>query len=244
MSRNRLGTRPATKAAFFRKVTPESAYVLGLLATDGCVYQDKQVILTQSGEDGRELLEQVQRRTGGSLYAGGGKSKSHRNSHRLVLFGRDVVDVVAVHGIVARKTETVAFPDLSRDAVPHFVRGVLDGDGCVSSWCSKGRKTPVLGVEIVTASFAFVQGLRRAVRDGCGEEMRVNRTGSAYALRLACLKAITFLDWIYRDSRPGLRLERKFHRFVDHLVLRAGGRRGSRGPAKRDVSLERYLGGA
>jgi len=229
---------PRTNAGFFGAVTPESAYVLGLLATDGCVYDGDQVILSQSGDDGARLLRAVQLRTGGALYQGCGTSKSHRNSNRLILYGKPVVALLAGYGVMARKTFTMKFPAMPKECLHHYVRGLMDGDGCVASWTSRGRATPVLIENFSCASTVFVTGLLAALKAAGVDQPSVRKCSCADALSLtwACMKAVRFLGWVYQGATPDLLLVRKYRRFLEHLKLRAGVRTASKGPALQQYS--------
>ena len=37
------------------------------------------------------------------------------------------------HGVIPRKTDKLQFPQMPSSLIPHFIRGVLDGDGCIFS---------------------------------------------------------------------------------------------------------------
>jgi intein-encoded DNA endonuclease-like protein len=116
----------------------DKAYMLGLWFADGCNHvgdkkKEYAVALTLQASDIalleriREKLEMerkinvVTRESDGRSYA----RLEFKNKHISLRF--------CELGIVPRKTFITQFPDyLSDDLIPHFIRGLLDGDGCIS----------------------------------------------------------------------------------------------------------------
>lgn len=53
------GVKTSFNEAFFDEVGVSQAWLLGLLAADGCIIKDRHCHLGQSGDDGLEIIEKV-----------------------------------------------------------------------------------------------------------------------------------------------------------------------------------------
>ncbi|GEN54017.1 LAGLIDADG family homing endonuclease [Halobacillus faecis] len=40
-------------------------------------------------------------------------------------------DLIRIHGIIPKKSMTLSYPNVPREYQSHFVRGYLDGEGCI-----------------------------------------------------------------------------------------------------------------
>jgi len=115
------------KADFFEEWTPASAWVLGLLYTDGNISRNS---VSLSSVDS-ELLEQVrdliaphlQIQTSAQSY-----DKSRKIS-RLTVKHPKIVAGLRMIGLTERKSLVMTFPDVPHTHVRHFIRGCWDGDG-------------------------------------------------------------------------------------------------------------------
>ena len=92
---------------------------------------------------------------------------------------------------------------MPHELLPHFIRGVVDGDGTLA-W---NGDRPIL--QIYSGSPRFLNGLTAAVEQGTGipaplpQANRENWTVKWSTIRAKCLAA-----WLYAEN-PGLALERK-----------------------------------
>jgi len=133
---------------FELKNTPEFNYLLGLLATDGN-------ITTREGNRGSQkycciglqecdkyLLEQIMTMFGGTI------CKHWKTSYRWVYYNKHFVEWLISIGITLKKSHTLdvtsTFNTLSPDNKASFMRGVIDGDGCITKYnftiCSASEK--------------------------------------------------------------------------------------------------------
>jgi len=65
------------------------------------------------------------------------KSKRQKNNNisetsTLGWYSTEMANDLAKFGVVPRKTSTVDMPILNETVMPHLIRGMIDGDGCVS----------------------------------------------------------------------------------------------------------------
>ncbi|GKV57522.1 hypothetical protein NCCP2222_34690 [Sporosarcina sp. NCCP-2222] len=132
---------------FFKKWTHEMAWVLGLFITDGHVNKDlhsvylaqKDVAILQKVATLMEASEVLSEPTG------------TRKTHLLIINSKVIKSDLEKLGIMPNKSRSVRFPDVPKEFLPAFVRGVIDGDG----WVQKEGYQ----MNITTASESFAESL-------------------------------------------------------------------------------------
>ena len=87
---------------------------------------------------------------------------------------------------------------------PHFIRGFLDGDGCVS-----GKK-----ILFTCSSIDFIQSLQKTIFNVIENFGSLTFVRGAYNLQYFGTHAKSLGDWLYKDSK-GLRLERKYKKYLE-----------------------------
>ena len=205
--------------------TPNKAYVLGLLHADGCNKMDKGTISIGLQESDRDLLETIRLEIGSEkpLRFIDNSNKhtfgyTYENMYELQMFSKHMCEQLANKGIVPNKSLIIGFPEwLNESLIPHYIRGVFDGDGCISR-PSKGNTA----IASITATDSFC----KALRDLCIDKLDI--TPSIYDAR--CHNGITrcisfggkgkskiFLDWIYQDAE--IYLQRKYDRYCEYYNI-------------------------
>jgi hypothetical protein len=139
---------------FFREWSPNLAYLLGIIWTDGCLgkpTRGEQVTLSMKEP---ELLGKIGESTGA-------KVSQHRNRKEWIWTIRfslsTVVSWFKERGLTGRKSFTVEWPkDLPVDMEIPFVRGLIDGDGSFFI----GKRDAALGFGFVSASEVFAKQVK------------------------------------------------------------------------------------
>jgi DNA-binding transcriptional regulator WhiA len=185
---------------FFREWSPEMAYVLGFILTDGNIHGNTISIHQKD----RDILVKI----GVALSADNPiKRKKNRNPylHTLSIHRKEMVEDLARLGIGENKSLTVGFPDVPTQYMSHFVRGVIDGDGWVQDRAYVANVT--------SGSAAFAYGLHD-VFNAQGLNGRVSEENGIYRVWVSGKEDIARLGvWLY--EAPGeLYLERKRERFM------------------------------
>lgn len=137
MSKNRL-----LKEDFFEKIdNEEKAYLLGLFFTDGSVCLDKQrspmIRLTLKISDVSLLLQikEIFNSNSKLIY----RKEKGKETITLGFRSQKMADDLAKYGIIPKKTYlTKKLPEVPKELIKHFIRGLLDGDGSI--YYSKGWK--------------------------------------------------------------------------------------------------------
>lgn len=197
---------------FFCQWSPEMAYVLGLLITDGCV--SKTGVISLSMND-RELLEKVKKVMGSAHNITPSK---HQKGLYYFHFAREkLVEDLCKFGIFPRKSLTVKFPDVPQDFLTHFIRGVFDGDGSVS-FDKRCSKSPIR-TGFYSGSKDFIEKLEENLEKLGLPKRNISqqktKNGIYYGIKYGHYNSLQLFHILYKNTQNGLFLERKYRRFLE-----------------------------
>ena len=149
------------------KWSRDTAYLMGIMATDGCIQKrenqtsvssiDKCLISWVKGHAGFTSSVRTYKRVDGIIHCITGSNRSFR-------------DFCIKIGIKTRKTYTIGSLEIPRRYWRSFLLGVCDGDGSIFRWIKTVRyktkiyRYPQLRVHIGTASKNFAQFVLRLIK--------------------------------------------------------------------------------
>lgn len=111
--------------------SPFDAYLIGLIMTDGYVLSDRDGLgLDMTDEDVIKFVAS----TIGTNYKTY-TEEGRKNHYRVLINVQGISKEVERFGIVPRKSKIIEKPkllDKERQYLPYIIRGIIDGDGCVS----------------------------------------------------------------------------------------------------------------
>lgn len=188
--------------------SPNLAYAVGLLATDGCLSPPYLIDLTSKD---REQLENFRHCVGIDLkitkkYSGG--REYLRIQFKNTLFYSFLISI----GLTPAKSKT-----LGRLAIPekyffHFLRGVFDGDGSTYSyWDPRWKSSFMYYLCFASASKVFIDWLRETVEEQLSVRGHITsaRRNICYQLKYAKSDSLKILQRMYRDAPKSTFLSRK-----------------------------------
>lgn len=210
---------------YFNKIdTPNSAYILGLIFTDGC-HTGYQIQLALSEGD-KYILEDInlelksnrplKHRLGPEVVSStSGKIYQSKDTYCLIMRSKQICDNMLKYGVTPRKSKTVKFPTwINPELSSHFIRGVMDGDGCISKSIRSGRKE--FRVELASSSPDFSYGFKDFIEKQLDIQISIKSfDGNFKAGIYKEENQKIFLDWIYQDKT--LFLKRKFDRYMEFI---------------------------
>lgn len=149
---------------YFDEWSPNMAYILGFLFADGCISKrltDIRILIARKDEEILDFIKQELKSKQRIYRKEGGIDKRGsviQPQSGLVISSTILVRAAMRLGLMPRKTyRDDPFPNVPDEMVSHFIRGYLDGDGCICphqngrSWsCSIS----------FTGSCKFINGLR------------------------------------------------------------------------------------
>jgi hypothetical protein len=215
---------------FFDVWSPEMAYVLGYICADGNIQHKKQggkLISFAVGAKDKDYLQQIadlmdlrlplrpytNKKTGISTY--------HVCASSPILYDR-LVEL----GVHERKSWDMQWlSSIPKNLISHFVRGYFDGDGDIHIRIRHDRKeAKQLRMRIVGRE-DFLRGVKTHFNAVIGREigsMSPHSTSEGH-FELAYWgnkTALAFAAWMYDQSTPQTRLDRKYQVYQDFLNTR------------------------
>jgi len=211
----------------FDKLTPECAYWLGILLTDGCINKFKnsyRLILTLEKTDKNHLekFKTFLKSNHKLLLEKARKSYPKYTSklqYRIQIYLREhTMKKLKEYKMVPQKTLIVDPPDYlfgSRD----FLRGCIDGDGCLGI-CST-RNIPYIG--FASGSKRFIEKMNKKFNQITNSNTKISKQqGNTYVIKYDRKKAYKIIQFVYENAPDHIVLSRKkeiaeeiFKRFKD-----------------------------
>ena len=204
------------KYDFFETIDEEAkAYFLGFLITDGTVV-GKNVTISLHSKD-RHIIETYAEcldchKPIHDRFTTAGFSKSGTPVSLLALFSDKYSSDLKALGVIERKTYNTTIPKINENLERHLWRGILDGDGFI--YVSKNKKVISAGIcGHINTMNAFKEFLdRHKIPSG-----KITPESSVFSVRVTGKYCLQFLNLIYKDSDPELRLKRKFAKYQEYL---------------------------
>ncbi len=198
--------------------SPELAYAVGLIATDGCLYNDGRHIslVSKDVEQLKTFLKCIGREDVRIAEKTGGYRK--RITHAQFSDSGLYAFLVAI-GLTPNKTKTMGALKIPREYFWDFVRGLFDGDGCsYSFYDSVYKKSYRFYISFASASPSFIRWLRTEIErigDITGH-VNLSRERNYMNLKYAKSAAVVLTKFMYHH--PGVpSLSRKRTKVLESL---------------------------
>lgn len=206
---------------FFDEFNEESVYLLGLIYADGNIawgpnpkkgYYSMTITASEKDKTHLEKMRNLLSSTKPLLYAP--KTKSYR----LIVNSKKLCRRLMQLGVTPRKSLTIQFPQfIPKEHLPHFLRGVIDGDGSVNYFARK--ISPYFRIVVASGSKDFCEGLVDAIRQNVGPVAKIKKKAlNTYIVEYSCYRGEKLADYIYSDA--SIFLKRKYSQFEKLLEVR------------------------
>ena len=189
-------------------------YLVGLIATDGCLINNGRTVAI-TAKDRTFLLRlrdqlgtgrKLQRKTGG--FGGFGYDL---NIGSIILYER-LLNI----GLTPRKSLTLGPLNIPKHGFADFLRGVIDGDGSIRSWTHPTNGREQWSVQVVSASEKFILWLSAQIEQLWNvkgqiheETPKIERYHTKYTLKYGKLAAKHILTNSYYPGSFALERKRK-----------------------------------
>ena len=184
------------------KFNREELYAMGWLIADGSLSKTHQMSITIEPSD-EYALGYIKQALSISNNIKKAKCGTKRKYYSRLTWGYKHADPYWEKlGLIINKTGNEIWLPYMENS--HFIRGFLDGDGCVS-----GKK-----ILFTSSSIDFVQALQKTVFNIIENFGSLTFTRGAYNLQYFGTHAKALGEWLYQDSK-NLRLERKYKKYLD-----------------------------
>ncbi|MEQ1561668.1 MAG: LAGLIDADG family homing endonuclease, partial [Nitrospira sp.] len=188
---------------FFKKWSPEMAYVSGFFAADGYITVNKrggQFWCVDIAD--QKLIEEIKRVIHSEHKISLRKRKGGKYlSYRLQIGSGEMCDDLRKIGYDERKTKRLRLPNIPDKYFSYFVRGYFDGDGNV--WVGlmhKSRKTHTLSIQTVftSCSSGFLEHLKENLKKFDMERGVIRKgKGDYYRLTYSVFNSLKLYDFMY-----------------------------------------------
>ena len=204
--------------------SPELAYAIGLLATDGCLSPPGHLIDLTSND--REQLENFNRCVGVDFRITAKKSSTTKRSLRVQFKNVIFYNFLLSIGLTPAKSKTLGPLAIPDKYFFHFLRGVFDGDGCTYSyWDPRWKSSFMFYLCFASASPIFLNWLRMQIEQRLSVRGHVTglHHGSCGQLKYAKADSLKILKRMYRHVPKGCYLPRK-HLKIQRMLAIVGER--------------------
>jgi hypothetical protein len=189
-------------------------YVIGLIVTDGNLSSSGRHINITS-KDGSHLVI-IKKVLGlGNKIGWKARGGSTEKKYSFLQFGdKKFYQYLCKIGLSPKKSLILEEIAVNQRYFRDFLRGVIDGDGCISTWIHRGNGHRQWSLRIVSGAKIFSHWLKKEVEDFFGVQGRLyvrrekGRKNPLYLLKFGKLAAKVILEKTYYQG--SLSLNRKF----------------------------------
>ena len=201
---------------FFARNTPESNYWAGALLADGCV--------RERDENSHTISLEISKKDESWLR----KFKESLNAEHPIFIDRDFVGL-KIHsnkmfsdlesfGVIPRKTYRNIEPSVDDNMLPHFIRGLLDGDGSISKSGNRIKLNLVNNESICHWTNDMIEshlGISGILYPYKSSDVAWNweTSNKSYIRDIA--------KWLYESTK--LYMDRKYNRYIKYGLLKERG---------------------
>lgn len=224
-----MGIKYEVNENFFKKWSPEMAYVLGYFYADGSLEDASYLRGKYIRVSSIDKLTIVKiRKWLKSKHTIVEINPLTTNGHRryLLRIGNHTLynDLISL-GLYPNKSLTVKFPNIPQKNFNHFVRGYFDGDGCVRVCMSKGKKQQLiikkLSSVFTCGSKIFLDKLAKQLNKIIGtKNIKIYNGCKSYMLSYSTEDSVKLFKFLYKNLNKNIFLKRKFDRFNDYFKKR------------------------
>ena len=202
----------------YEKQNSNSAYVLGLLASDGTIAKNENMVCIELQQSDREILEKINKVLKNERpikdYE---RSNGYKNS-KLYFFSRKIKEDLAFYDIIPNKTyEADDFiKNIKIEYFWDFIRGFFDGDGSIVN------PNGTIRWQLDGVCLKTLQHIQQIIQDEYNIETKIvfspDERSTVPKYRLYCYsqeKCKKIFNFMYKDNC--LKLNRKYNHFFELL---------------------------
>lgn len=203
---------------YFEKIdSPDKAYFLGLMASDGNIsprLTAARIALVESDSDILESFRTYLGKEPPKLTTKAQKTKFgfSRTQKQIVLSRKLLVEDLLNHGLTPNKSTTLKMSCDLKGFEKHFLRGVWDGDGSITE-----RR-----FNVCSASQVFIEQIQELIYITSGRELpvksEISKSGNFLFKISGYVKDASVIQSIYEDTN--LAIQRKLFAYLEYWESR------------------------
>ncbi len=151
-------------------------YLVGLIATDGCLCTDGRHVDITSKD--YSFLENIKHRAGISNKIGVKYNGNKQKSFHFQIGNKKFYELLLSIGLTQNKSLTLGEIKVPSKYFVDFLRGVIDGDGCIRRWLHSSNNKEQWSLRIYSGSERFVNWLSSITEQWLKVFGKVHRSGN------------------------------------------------------------------
>jgi len=213
---------------YFKNWTSDMAYVLGFIASDGNVYNNRLKISVKKTDI--DILEKMKKSLG---YSGDIFNESNKCNGKtfeistLSIHSKEICNDLKALNITENKSLTLNMDNIiPKEFKLDFVRGYFDGDGSIGMMYptnSKGTKSNIAQIRfrICSGSFKILELIVEAFKENGIKETKIRKCKNKelYEIEYSTNSALEIYELLYKDKNS-ISLDRKRNRFEEIISIR------------------------
>lgn len=185
--------------------TNNKAYLLGFLYADGCINKNNVISFTIHQKD-KEILEMYIKELQATNKIDYIKEKQHV---RISFCSKHMCDTLIKMGCGHNKTKSLSFPNIKDEYKYDFIRGFMDGDGCI---CISNRGE----YKYINLSFTGTLEMMQELKVIFKVNNKISFYKNAYTLHIGKEKdVLRILKDIYNNAE--LFMSRKYYKYKEYI---------------------------
>ena len=197
---------------YFTKIdTPDKAYWIGFIVADGSIEKmcDSWVLSISLKESDRDHLLKFRKALSSTH-----PIKKYRAAYKIAIGNKTIGSDLVRHGIMPNKWQVVQPLKIEEHLLPHYWRGVFDGDGCIDF-----PEPHRMRLRLTMGSKGMVDGFSLWANDVCDGRIRssvLHERETLYVYGTSGALASVLAAGLYDDSSVAIRLDRKYNLYRSH----------------------------
>jgi intein/homing endonuclease len=212
---------------FFKKWSPDMAYVLGFFAADGSMLKNTRgAHFIEFTITDRIVLDHIQRVSSSNHHISErvSRNKKWKPQYRLQVGSKEWFADLTALGFTQKKSASLSFPKVPKRFLGDFVRGYFDGDGCVhfkEYWSGiRNRKIWVFSTLFTSGSRGFLESLHSLLKANGVRGGRIAEKERGFELVFSRRDSLALYEFMYHttDASP-LFLPRKREKLEEAIQV-------------------------
>lgn len=204
------------------KWSPEMAYFIGWIASDGNLYHGKTsyTIRIALKSDDIEILHLLKRELGMGRVSCSKRQigESTKEYALLAIHNKSLYNKLLEIGLTPNKSKILKWPRIPKEYYRDFIRGVFDGDGSISFNKANDYKGSWRAV-FYSASKDFIYELKNILESEAGiTSQNLSKSSPCYAYKFGKFDTVKLANYMYYDNC--IKLERKYNKFTEAISVK------------------------
>jgi hypothetical protein len=196
---------------------PEKAYWLGFLYADGSNFEERNYVSLTLKEEDRYILEKLKNDLKSEQPIIEIHNKQFNKIYpNLTIKNKNISEQLKNKGIVQNKTFICRFPNwLEEKYYPDFIRGLFDGDGCISIGHKKQNNYLYFSIDLINGNYDFMTRIENILNNKSNmSHKKIYLHNNIFRIGYSKMDDIhKFYKYIYYNDKDFHYLKRKKDKF-------------------------------